>query len=89
MKLNEHLARARLATLPRRIALISDHASPLAPPGSIDCGGQNVYVANLARELALAGALVDVFTRRDAPGQKQLVQLCEGVRPGSPTSPAS
>jgi glycosyltransferase involved in cell wall biosynthesis len=80
MKLNEHLARARLATLPRRIALISDHASPLAPPGSIDCGGQNVYVANLARELALAGAQVDVFTRRDAPGQKQLVQLCEGVR---------
>jgi glycosyltransferase involved in cell wall biosynthesis len=65
---------------PCRIALISDHASPLAAPGSIDCGGQNVYVAQLARELALAGHLVDVFTRRDAIGQKQLVRWHEGVR---------
>ncbi|GAB3445351.1 glycosyltransferase [Massilia solisilvae] len=64
----------------RRIALVSDHASPLASPGSIDCGGQNVYVAHLARELALAGYLVDIFTRRDAIAQKQLVQLRENVR---------
>jgi glycosyltransferase involved in cell wall biosynthesis len=64
----------------RRIALISDHASPLAAPGSIDCGGQNVYVAHLARELALAGYLVDVFTRRDAIGQKQLVPWRENLR---------
>jgi len=64
----------------RRIALISDHASPLAAPGSIDCGGQNVYVAQLARELAQAGHLVDVFTRRDAIGQKQLVRWHERVR---------
>jgi D-inositol-3-phosphate glycosyltransferase len=63
-----------------RIALISDHASPLAAPGSIDSGGQNVYVAQLARELALAGHLVDVFTRRDAIGQKQLVRWHDGVR---------
>jgi glycosyltransferase involved in cell wall biosynthesis len=64
----------------RRIALISDHASPLAPPGSIDCGGQNVYVAHLARELAMAGHLVDVFTRRDALGQKQLVRWRDNIR---------
>jgi len=64
----------------RRIALISDHASPLAAPGSIDCGGQNVYVAHLARELALSGCAVDVFTRRDAIGQKQLVRWHDGVR---------
>jgi glycosyltransferase involved in cell wall biosynthesis len=64
----------------RRIALISDHASPLAAPGSIDSGGQNVYVANLARELAMAGHQVDVFTRRDAIGQKQLVQWRDQVR---------
>ncbi|MFC5479505.1 glycosyltransferase [Massilia suwonensis] len=68
------------ATPPARLAFISEHASPLAAPGSIDYGGQHVYVANLARELALAGARIDIFTRRDAPGQKQLVQLCEGVR---------
>lgn len=64
----------------RRIALISDHASPLAAPDGIDCGGQNVYVAQLARALALAGCLVDVFTRRDAIGRKQLVHWHEGVR---------
>jgi glycosyltransferase involved in cell wall biosynthesis len=63
-----------------RIALISDHASPLAAPGSIDCGGQNVYVAHLARELARAGHLVDVFTRRDAIGQKQLVRWRDNIR---------
>jgi glycosyltransferase involved in cell wall biosynthesis len=77
--LSDARAPARSASL-RRIALISDHASPLAAPGSIDCGGQNVYVAHLARELARAGHLVDVFTRRDAIGQKQLVRWIEGVR---------
>jgi len=64
----------------RRIALISDHASPLAPPGSVDCGGQNVYVANLARELAVAGYQVDIFTRRDALGQRQVVQWRDNIR---------
>ena len=64
----------------RRIALISDHASPLAQPGSVDCGGQNVYVANLARELAARGCMVDVYTRRDAIGQRQRVQWRDNVR---------
>jgi D-inositol-3-phosphate glycosyltransferase len=64
----------------RRIAIVSEHASPLAAPGSIDCGGQNVYVAHLARELALSGYLVDIFTRRDSMAQKQLVRWHENVR---------
>lgn len=64
----------------RRIAIISEHASPLAAPGSIDCGGQNVYVASLARELALAGYEVDIFTRRDAIGQKQVVRWHDNIR---------
>jgi glycosyltransferase involved in cell wall biosynthesis len=64
----------------RRIAIISDHASPLAAPGSVDCGGQNVYVAQLARELAREGHLVDVFTRRDAPEQRQVVPWCDNIR---------
>jgi glycosyltransferase involved in cell wall biosynthesis len=84
MKIDDQALPA-LADLPtpasvRRIALISDHASPLATPGSIDCGGQNVYVAHLARELAMAGHLVDVFTRRDAMGQKQLVRWRDNIR---------
>ncbi|MCC6071582.1 glycosyltransferase [Massilia sp. GCM10020059] len=64
----------------RQVAIISEHASPLASPGSIDCGGQNVYVASLARELALAGYLVDIFTRRDAFGQKQVVRWGDNIR---------
>jgi D-inositol-3-phosphate glycosyltransferase len=68
------------AGLRHRIAIISDHASPLAAPGGVDCGGQNVYVAQLARELARAGHLVDVFTRRDAPDQRQVVRWIDNIR---------
>jgi D-inositol-3-phosphate glycosyltransferase len=64
----------------RRIAMISDHASPLAAPGTIDSGGQNVYVANLARELGQAGYLVDIFTRRDAAHLPPLVRWRDNVR---------
>jgi len=39
----------------RRIAMISEHASPLATLGGVDAGGQNVYVGQLARNLARQG----------------------------------
>ena len=55
------------------IALISEHASPLAPAGTVDSGGQNIYVAHVARQLAAAGHHVDVFTRRDAPHLGEVV----------------
>lgn len=74
----EHLSAAGRA--PRRVALISEHASPLAAPGSVDCGGQNVYVAQLARALAADGHLVDIFTRRDAPVRRKLLQWRENIR---------
>ncbi|MFM8322527.1 MAG: glycosyltransferase [Chloroflexota bacterium] len=64
----------------KRIAMISEHASPLAGPGSVDSGGQNVYVAQVARHLAAAGYAVDVFTRRDAPGQPEIYPWENGVR---------
>ncbi|HZV62656.1 MAG TPA: glycosyltransferase family 1 protein [Methylophilaceae bacterium] len=63
-----------------KIAFVSEHASPLASPGSIDCGGQNVYVAHLALELAKLGYGVDIFTRCDSPQQKQVVKWQPGVR---------
>lgn len=49
-----------------RIALVSEHASPLATIGGVDAGGQNVHVAALATSLATQGHDVTVFTRRDA-----------------------
>jgi D-inositol-3-phosphate glycosyltransferase len=62
-----------------RVALISEHASPLACLGGVDAGGQNVYVGQLARHLAHRGWRVDVFTRRDA---RDLPAVCdyEGAR---------
>ncbi len=62
-----------------RVALISEHASPLACLGGVDAGGQNVYVGQLAKHLARRGWQVDVFTRRDG---RHLPSVCgyEGVR---------
>ena len=39
----------------RRIALFSEHASPLGILGGVDAGGQNVYVGQLAKHLAGLG----------------------------------
>jgi D-inositol-3-phosphate glycosyltransferase len=48
-----------------RIAMVSEHASPLAPLGGVDAGGQNVHVASLSRAMAGMGHEVVVYTRRD------------------------
>lgn len=50
-----------------KIAMISEHASPLATLGGVDAGGQNVHVAALAQHLAARGHDVSVYTRRDRP----------------------
>ncbi|HMJ35061.1 MAG TPA: glycosyltransferase [Baekduia sp.] len=62
-----------------RIALVSEHASPLAILGGVDAGGQNVHVAALARGLARRGHEVVVHTRRDSPVPPRRVALCPGV----------
>jgi len=64
----------------RRIALISEHASPLALIGGTDAGGQNVYVAQLSAHLARRGYHVDVFTRRDKALARTVVEWKKGVR---------
>ena len=75
---------------PLKVAMISDHASPLATLGGVDAGGQNVYVAQLAKRLAAAGVRVDVFTRRTCASQPEVVPW-EGVRvvhvPAGPPRP--
>ncbi|AEV83545.1 glycosyl transferase [Actinoplanes sp. SE50] len=50
-----------------RIAMISEHASPLAALGGVDAGGQNTHVADLASALVADGHEVRVYTRRDSP----------------------
>lgn len=61
------------------IALISEHASPLATIGDVDAGGQNVYVACLARALAGLGHDVRVLTRRDHRRLPERVAIAPGV----------
>jgi D-inositol-3-phosphate glycosyltransferase len=68
-----------MAIAARRIALVSEHASPLAAVGEADAGGQNVHVAALAIELARGGAEVVVHTRRDDPDLPDEVPLAPGV----------
>lgn len=63
-----------------RIAIISEHASPLAAVGGIDSGGQNVYVAQLANQLATRGYQVDVYTRRDKETLPEVVKFISRVR---------
>lgn len=64
----------------RRIALISEHASPLSALGGVDSGGQNVYVAQVSRHLTRLGYRVDVFTRRDDAALPMIVDMGRGLR---------
>ncbi|WP_433064422.1 glycosyltransferase [Dactylosporangium sp. CS-033363] len=74
-----------------RIALISEHASPLAAPGTEDAGGQNTHVAALAAALAGLGHDIRVYTRRDGPGHPPMVAVRDGVTvvhvPAGPPAP--
>jgi D-inositol-3-phosphate glycosyltransferase len=62
-----------------RVAMISEHASPLAMLGGVDAGGQNTHVAELAIALAQRGYDVRVYTRRDDPDMPDEVPLADGV----------
>ncbi|MBV9025384.1 MAG: glycosyltransferase, partial [Streptomycetaceae bacterium] len=68
-----------MPTTPTTIALVSEHASPLATLGDVDAGGQNVHVAALAGALADRGHRVTVYTRRDVIGLPAEVPLRDGV----------
>jgi D-inositol-3-phosphate glycosyltransferase len=61
-----------------RVALVSEHASPLATIGDVDAGGQNVHVAELAAGLARLGHEVVVYTRHDDPDLPATVATAAG-----------
>jgi D-inositol-3-phosphate glycosyltransferase len=65
---------------PRRLAVLSIHSSPIAPPGSGDSGGMNVWIRAVAHELAAAGIESDLYTRADEPGLPEVSELEPGVR---------
>jgi D-inositol-3-phosphate glycosyltransferase len=66
--------------LPTRIAFLSEHASPVALLGGEDAGGQNVYIDEVSRNLALCGYAVDIFTRRDNLKAPLVFEWAPGVR---------
>ncbi|MFJ1807391.1 MULTISPECIES: glycosyltransferase [unclassified Streptomyces] len=74
-----------------RVAMVSEHASPLAELGGPDAGGQNVYVARLATQLARRGYEVAVYTRRDGRRLPERVTTPDGVKvvhvPAGPPAP--
>ena len=72
------LLRAPLA-LPRRVAMVSVHTSPLDQPGTGDAGGMNVYVVELSRRLAALGVEVDVITRATSSDLAPSEPLAPGV----------
>lgn len=63
----------------RRAAQISVHTSPLATLGGRDAGGMNVYISELACNLARLDLPVDIFTRRTDPHTPEIQELCPGV----------
>ena len=64
---------------PRRVAVLSVHTSPLEQPGTGDAGGMNVYVVELARQLAARGTEVEVFTRATSSALPPSAALDDGV----------
>lgn len=63
----------------RRVAMLSLHTSPLEQPGTGDAGGLNVYVVEVAKNLAARGIEVVVFTRATTGTLPESVELVPGV----------
>ncbi|MFF3227042.1 glycosyltransferase [Nocardia suismassiliense] len=72
-----------------KIAMVSEHASPLAALGGVDAGGQNVHVAELSAALCRQGHEVTVYTRREDDASAGTVTTEQGYRViGVPAGPA-
>src|SRR5690606_7490797 len=77
--------------MPRRVAVLSVHTSPLEQPGTGDAGGMNVYITQTAKEMARRGIAVEVFTRATSSDQPPIVEMTPGVQvrhvPAGPFEP--
>ena len=68
-----------MPVLPRRVAVLSVHTSPLAQPGTGDAGGMNVYVLQTALGMARRGVEVEIFTRATSSADPSVVPVAPGV----------
>jgi D-inositol-3-phosphate glycosyltransferase len=71
--------------------MLSVHTCPLAALGGKETGGMNVYVRELARELARMRMSADIFTRSQNPAIPRVSVVGAGVRvvhlPAGPEAP--
>ena len=63
-----------------RVAMLSVHACPMAKLGGRDSGGMNVYIRELARDLARRGIEVDVYTRQREHDHPKIQEIVPGAR---------
>src|SRR6266568_807193 len=63
-----------------RVAMLSVHACPMAKLGGRDSGGMNVYIRELARDLARRGIEVDVYTRQREHDHPRIQEIAPGAR---------
>ncbi len=63
-----------------KIAMLSVHSCPLGMLGGRDTGGMNVYIRELARELAKRGYAVDIYTREHQQPHEPIISLGKNVR---------
>lgn len=80
MSPNNILRGPRPAGMPRRVAMLSVHTSPLDQPGTGDAGGMNVYVVELSKRLAALEIEVEIFTRATSGDLPTVVELGDGLR---------
>src|SRR5213082_714250 len=73
------VARPSRIRLPRRVATLSVHTSPLDQPGGGDAGGMNVWVCEVAKRLADLDIEVEIFTRATSSDLPPVVELAPGV----------
>jgi len=62
------------------IAMISIHSCPLAVLGGRDTGGMNVYIKEVATELAKRGHAIDIYTKAHQPQHGPSINLGQNVR---------
>src|SRR4030066_13628 len=62
------------------IAMISIHSCPLAVLGGRDTGGMNVYIREVATELAKRGHAIDIYTKAHQPQHGPSINLGQNVR---------
>ena len=65
--------------VPRRVATLSVHTSPLDQTGAGDAGGMNVYIVEASKRLAARGIAVDIFTRATSSDLPPVVEVATGV----------